>query len=72
MPAYSLSIVPCSDIHLRSRKIVEPIIIEDAPPSVHKEGVSSQHPFDTVPIIEDAEHPLDGTDETPNDKSGNT
>ena len=72
MPAYSLSPVPCNDIHLRSRKIVEPVITEDAPPSVHKEERSSQHPSDTVPIIEDAEHPLDGMAETSNDKSDDT
>ena len=72
MPAYSLSPVPCSDIHLRSGKIVEPVITEDAPPSMHKEGGSSQHLPDTVPIIEDVEHPLDGTAETSNDKSDNT
>ena len=69
MPAYSLSPLPCNDIRLRFGKIVEPIITEDAPPSVHKEERSSQHPSDTVPIIEDAEH---GTAETPNDESDNT
>ena len=68
MPAYSLSPVPCNDIFLWSGKIVEPIIIEDASPSMHEEGVSPQHPSDTIPIIEDAEHPIDGTDETQNDK----
>ena len=72
MMAYSLSLVPCNDICLRSGKIVEPVITEDAPRYVHKEGGSSQHPSDTVPIIEDAEHPLDGTAETSNDKPDNT
>ena len=72
MPAYSLSPVSCNDIRLQYGKIVEAVITEDAPPSVHREGGSSQHPSDTVPIIEDAEHPLDGTAETPNDESGNT
>ena len=72
MPANSFSPVPCNDIRLRSGKIVEPVITEDAPPSVHEEGVSPQHPSDTIPIIEYAEHPLDGMAETPNDKSGNT
>ena len=71
MPAYSLSHVPCNDIRLQSGKIVEPVIIEDAPPSVHKEGVSPQHPPNIIPIIEDVEHPLDGMAETPNDKYGN-
>ena len=69
MPAYSLSLVPCNDIRLRSGKIVEPVIIEDAPPSVHEERVNPQHPSDTIPIIEDAEHPIDGMGETKNDKS---
>ena len=69
MPAYSLSPVPCNDIHLRSGKIVETLITEYAPPSLHKEGGSSQHPSDTVPIIEDAEH---GMAETSNDESDNT
>ena len=72
MPAYSLSPVPCNDIRLRSGKIVEPIITEDTPPSVHKEERNSQHPSDTVPIIEDDEQPLDGTAETSNDKLDNT
>jgi hypothetical protein len=72
MPAYSLSLVPCNDIRLRSGKIIEPIITEDAPPSVHEKGESSQHSFDPVPITEGAEHPLDGTAETLNEKSDNT
>ena len=72
MPAYSLSPVPCNEIRLRSGKIVEPVITEDVSPSVHKEEESSQHPFDTVPIIEDAEHPLEGTAKTSNDKYDNT
>ena len=72
MPAYSLSPVPCNDIYLRSGKIVEPVITEDVPPSMHKKGGSSQHPSDTIPIIEDAEHPLEGMAETSNNKSDNT
>ena len=66
MPAYSLSPVPCNDIHLRSGKIVEPVITEDAPPSV-----SPQDPPNIIPTIEDVEHPLDGTAETSNNKSDN-
>ena len=69
MPAYSLSPVPYNDIRLRSGKIVEPVITEDASPSVHEEGVIPQHPSDTIPIIEDAEHSINGTAETQNDKS---
>ena len=39
---------------------------------MHEEEVSLQHPSDTIPIIEDAEHLIDGTAETKNDKSSNT
>ena len=69
MPTYSLSHMPCNDMHLRSGKIVEPVIIEDVPPSVHEEGVDPQHLSDTIPIIENAEHPINGMAETQNDKS---
>ena len=68
MPAYSLSPVPCNEIHLRSGKIVEPVITEDVSSSEHKEEESLQHPFDSRPIIEDAGHPLEGTAEPSNDK----
>ena len=64
--------MPCNDIRLRSGKIVEPVIIEDVPPSVHEEGVNPQHLSDTTPIIEDVEHPTNGTAETQNDKSSDT
>ena len=72
MPAYSLSPVPCNEIHLRSGKIVEPVITEDVSSSEPREEESLQHPFDSRPIIEDAGNPLEGTTETSNDKSGNT
>ena len=39
---------------------------------MHKETGNSQHLFDTAPIIEDAEHPLEGMAETSNDKFDNT
>ena len=64
MPTYSLSPVPCNDIHLWSGKIVESVIIEDVPPSVHEEGMNPQHLSDTTPIIKDVEHPTNGTTET--------
>ena len=64
MPAYSITLVPCNDIFLRSGKIVQPMIIEDVPPSVHEEGMNTHHLSDTTPIIEDAEHPTNGTAET--------
>ena len=78
MPAYSLSAVPCNEIHLRSGKIVEPVITEDVSSSEHKEEENSQQLFDSVPIIDKAGHPLEGTtepsnvkgmDETPYDKT---
>ena len=69
MPAYSLSPVPCNDIRLRSGKIVELVIIEDVPSPVHEEGVNAQHLSDTIPIIEDVEHP---TNLTIDDKSSDT
>ena len=64
MPAYSLSLVPCNDIRLRLGKIVELVIIEDVPPSVHEEGVNPQHLSNTTPIIEDVDHPTNGSTET--------
>ena len=64
MPSYSLSPVPCNDIRLQSGKVVEPVTIEDVPSPVHDEGVSPQHLSNTTPIIEDAEHPTNGSDET--------
>ena len=64
MHAYSLYHMPCNDICLRLGKIVEPVIIEDVPPSVHEEGMNSQHLSDTTPIIEDDEHPTNGMAET--------
>ena len=72
MPTYSLSPMPCNDIRLRSGKIVELVIIEDVPPSIHEEGMNPQHLSNTTPIIEDAEHPTNGTAKTQNDKSSDT
>ena len=71
MPAYSLSPVPCNNIHLRSRKVVEPVIIEDVPSPVH-EGVNPQHLSNMTPIIEDAEHPTNVSAETQNNISSYT
>ena len=59
MPNYSLTPVPCNDIHLRSGKVVEPLIIEDVPYLVHEEGVNPQYLSNATPIIEDVEHPTD-------------
>ena len=57
MPSYSLTPVPYNDIHLRSREVVEPLIIKDVPSSVHEEGTNPQYLSKVAnPIIEDAEH----------------
>ena len=72
MPSYSPNHVPCNDIRLRSGKVVEPVIIEDVPSPVHEEGVNPQHLSNTTPIIEDAEHPTNGSAETHNDISSDT
>ena len=56
MPAYSLTPIPCNDICLRSGKVVEPLIIEDVPSSVHEEGMNPKYLSNaTTPIIEDIE-----------------
>ena len=65
MPAYSITPVPCNDIHLRSRRVVEPLVIEYVPSSVTKERVNQQYPFNTtIPIIEDDESPIEIPKET--------
>ena len=64
MAAYSLTLVPCNDIRLRSGKVVEPLIIEDVPSPMHEEGVKPHHLSSATPIIEDAEHPTNMLDET--------
>ena len=66
MPAYSISPLPCNNLHLWSGKVVEPIIIEDVPSSVTDEGMNLQfgNSFSsTIPIIEYVET----SDETPAD-----
>ena len=64
MPAYSITHVPCNDIRFRSGKVVETLIIEDVPSSVHEEGMKPQYLSKATPIIEDAEHPTNMTVET--------
>ena len=73
MPAYSITPVPCNDIRLRSRKVVEPFIIKDVPSSVREERMNPQYLSNTVtPIIEDIEHPTNMPAETQNDTSIDT
>ena len=64
MPAYSLTPVPCNDIHLRSGKVVEPLFIDDVPSLVHEEGVNPQHLSSATPIIEYVERPTNVSAET--------
>ena len=57
MPSYSMTHVPCNDIRLQSGKVVEPLIIEDVPSSVHEEGMNPQYLSKAAtPIIENAKH----------------
>ena len=57
MPAYSITSVPCNEIHLRSRRVVKPLVIEDVPSSVTEARMNQQYPSNTsIPIIEDAEN----------------
>ena len=68
MPSYSITPVPCNDVHLLSRRVVEPLIIEDVPSSMHEERVNPQYLSNTVtPIIEYAKHPTNVPDETQKD-----
>ena len=58
MPTYSITLVPYNDIRLRSKRVVEPLVIEDVPSSVLEERMNQQYLSNTVtPIIEDVEHP---------------
>ena len=68
MPAYSLTPVPCNDIRLWSGKVVEPLIIEDVPSSMHEEGMNPQclSNAETL-IIEDTENTTNMPAETQKD-----
>ena len=60
MPAYSITSVPCNEIHLRSRRVVEPLAIEDVPSSVTEARMNQQYPSNTsIPIIKNAENPTE-------------
>ena len=72
MPTYSITPVPCNDIRLRSGKVVEPLIIEDVPSSMHEEGMNPQYLSNATPIIEYTEHPTNILAETQNDASIDT
>ena len=65
MLAYSITLISCNDIHLRSGRVEEPLVIEDVPSSVSKERMNHHHSYNaTIPIIEDAEIPTKTPDET--------
>ena len=67
MPTYSITPVPYNDIRLRSGKVVEPLIIEDVPSSVHEEGMNPYYLSNaSIPIIEDVENPTNMPAETKN------
>ena len=60
MLVYSISPLPCNNLHLRSRRVVEPIFIEDVPSYMIDEGMNPQfgNSFNSViPIIEYVETP---------------
>ena len=53
MPEYSISPLPCNNLHLRLGRVVEPIVIEDFPSSVNDEGMNPpfQNSFNSmIPI----------------------
>ena len=67
MTSYSISHLPCNNLNLRSRRVVEPIVIEDVPSSMADEGMNT--PFgnsfcSVIPIIEDVETSAKTPDET--------
>ena len=65
MPAYSITLFPCNEIHLRSGRVVEPLAIEDVPSSVTEVRMNQQCPSKTtIPIIEDTKSPTETSGET--------
>ena len=68
MPAYSITHVPYNNIRLQSGRVVEPLIIEDVPSSMHEERMNQHYLSNTsTPIIEDVEHPTNMSSETQED-----
>ena len=62
MPTYSIPPLPCNNLHLRSGRVVKPIIIEDVPSSITDEGMNPSfgNSFSAaIPIIDDAETPTE-------------
>ena len=73
MSPYSITPVPCNDIYLRLGKVVEPLIIEDVPSSMHEEEMNPRYLSNTAtPNIEDAENPTNMPAKTENDTSIDT
>ena len=68
MPSYSISSLPCNELHLRLGRVVEPIGIGDFPSPMTEERMNQQfeNSFSTtIPIIEDVETPTETHNETP-------
>ena len=62
MPNYSIIPIAWNKLHLQSRRVVDPIMIEDVPPSMTKAGMNEQfqNPVNTmIPIIKDFETPTE-------------
>ena len=73
MPAYSITLVPCNDIHLWSWRVVEPLVIEDVPSSMYEERMNQQYLSNAaIPIIEDTRNPTKIPDETQEETSIDT
>ena len=65
MPSYSITSVPCNDIHLRLGRVVDPLVIEDVPSSATETRMNQQYPSNTAfPIIKDVESPTEIPTET--------
>ena len=67
MLSYSITDIPCNDLHLRFGREVEPIVIKDIPTHVTKEGTNNQVEIPictTISILEDVETPNETPSET--------
>ena len=65
MPNYSITLVPYNDIHLRSGRVVEPLVIDDFLSFASEERMNKHYLSNAeIPIIEDAESPTETPAET--------
>ena len=68
MPTYSITPIPCNELHLCFRRVVEPIVIEDFPSPMTEERIPEwmEIPIGTtIPILEDAETHAETPAKTP-------